>query len=42
MIRQQEAQMNELIDAMAKNILDENEEILGTETKDAAKEIIDG
>ena len=41
-VRQQEAQMNELIDAMAKNILDENEEMLGTETKDAAKEIIDG
>lgn len=41
-VRQREAQMNELIDAMAKNILDENEEMIGTETKEAAKEIIDG
>lgn len=41
-VREKEAQMDELIDAMAKSILDENEEMLGTETKDAAKEIIDG
>lgn len=41
-VKEKEAQMNDLIDALAKDILDENEEMLGTDTKNAAKKVIDG
>ncbi len=41
-VREKEAQMNELIDAMAQSILEDNEEIIGTETKEEAQKIING
>lgn len=41
-LKEKEARMNELIDTMAKNILDENEAIIGTETKEEAKKVING
>ena len=40
-VKQREEQMNELIDVVAKNLLDENEEILGTDVVEDAKELID-
>lgn len=40
-VKQKEARMNELIDEMAKELLDENEEILGSDVIDEAKKIID-
>ena len=41
-LKEKEARMNELIDTMAKSILDENEAIIGTETKEEAKKVING
>ncbi len=40
-VKQKEARMNELIDEMAKELLDENEEILGSDVIDEAKKIIE-
>ena len=40
-VKQREEQMDELIDVVAKNLLDENEEILGTDVVEDAKELID-
>ena len=39
--KQQEERMSQLIDEMAKNLLDENEEILGEDVVEDAKKIID-
>lgn len=41
-LKEKEDRMNELIDAMARSILDENEEIIGTDTKEDAKKVING
>ena len=40
-VKQREQRMNELIDEMAKDLLDENEELLGSDIVKDAKEIID-
>ena len=40
-VKQKEERMNELIDVMAKSLLDENEEILGEDVVEDAKTIID-
>ncbi len=39
--KQREERMNQLIDEMAKDLLDENEEILGTEVVEEAKKLVD-
>lgn len=39
-VKEKEQRMNELIDAMASSILDENEELLGIDTKEEAQKII--
>lgn len=41
-LKQKEDRMNELIDTMARSILDENEEMIGTEIKEEAKKVING
>ena len=40
-VKQREERMNELIDEMAKDLLDENEEILGEDVVEEAKKIVD-
>ena len=40
-VKQREERMNELIDEMAKNLLDENEQILGEDVVEEAKKIVD-
>ena len=40
-VKQREERMNQLIDEMAKNLLDENEEILGEDVVEEAKKIVD-